>query len=511
MEADAENLRRIFDTLQSKAALLESELRELDDQIEVTEIMGAQPQLEDNDQLRKIRHMENKLDTVSIKLTDENIVKEQYENSIATLQEADKDINAKLSFLEKTSLTRQHDLDQVVMLSKEAIHAQESAYLELERRRANFASDQKTREKIVAEKVQTLHQRKLHFDRWKERESMRAQLEESEKLEKEMRRCNDLRDRAMTVAKLDVANRLESFEDSFRSIKKVTGVSNVNDVISKFQEQMIRTAELSRASKENQEAIEDLQCQYRQAKDELEQAVWASAGDDISRRHELLRELHRSAADGEAMKNARERFDKLSRCVALLQTGLSDALCRLNEDEDEVAELEVFSDLPVAAPNDTHDSTALVAVSSDCRSDSQSAESELETLLRALERRLAYLMESSEAVLVSRTDARVSFNTDEDADADADHTSLESPSPMTSVLQSSYPLSMATTTDNDRPRHDGGNGTNRTDDATLLAARRNVKKASADLVRRMEHKQILEQRRLAREQIRVPSKPTVSI
>ena len=322
LEGEVDNLRRVYDTLRLQTGRLKKQLQELYDGMKAAELESEKPQLSDNELTRKIRSLENKLDTSMIKFNEAQGIKKTYEQIVYRLRDERFGFEHQLSLTERQLTAKQRDYDELLLLSNEAFHAKEVAFNELERSRHSYEENRKLREKELREKHQLVQLRKQMVERNKEREKLRLKLLENENKEKEILAATVAKDRNLLITeKLQIRNKIDIFEDAFRKIKEATGVSNVNEVINKIITQGNSTESLINLSRENQNKIESLHIQYRKLRVYIEDLKYANSSSGQYRK--LLDDQENQLNDSKRkLDESQEKFEKLSKLLIVLKSGV---------------------------------------------------------------------------------------------------------------------------------------------------------------------------------------------
>lgn len=346
LEGEVDNLRRVYNTLKLQTVRLKKQLHQLYDGMQVAELESEKPQLSDNEFTRKIRTLENRLDTSMIKYNEAQGIKKTYEQIVYRLRDERFGFEHQLSLTEKQLNAKQRDYEELLTLSQEAYHAKEVAFHELEAARRSYEENRKLREKELREKHQLVQLRKQMVERNKEREKLRLKLLENENKEKELQLQNAERNKSLfATEKLSLCNKIDIFEEAFRKIKEATGVSNVNEVINKITTQGNSTESLINLSRENHNKIESLHQQYRKLRIHVEDLKYSNSSSGQYRKL-LDDEESRLNESKKKLDLSQERFEKLSKLLIVLKSGVghfNDVLEPLHADMTAVPEEEELS------------------------------------------------------------------------------------------------------------------------------------------------------------------------
>lgn len=294
LDDEVENLRRTYDGLTTKSNRLRSQLGSISDSIVAAEREGFKPQLSNSDLSRRIRSLENQLDSSLIKFNEAQNIKKTYENIIEKMRNERLGFESQLLVTERALASKQRDLDEVMLLSVESVYAKEVAMNELNRFRLVCEEENLQQQTELRERAQLLQLRKQMYDRNMKRDKLRRELEDADKLEKSLALFNILKDkRAQTSAKFELRNKIHLYEEAFRSIREATGVSNANEVIEKIRNQVKVANNLAQISHENELKIEALNQEFH----------------DLKCQNENFKFENNSAASLTNVRNYREQID----------------------------------------------------------------------------------------------------------------------------------------------------------------------------------------------------------
>jgi hypothetical protein len=148
-----------FDKQRSKVQQLQSELDTFKDELNDLELESRRPTAEDNPLTRKIRMLENRLDKAMIKYNEAQSIRKTYEQIVKRLTEERVGFDNQLSAIERTLSAKQHDYEELQLLSGDATHARDVAIQAADRAKLKYKEDLENRAKDLQER-QTLLQQK---------------------------------------------------------------------------------------------------------------------------------------------------------------------------------------------------------------------------------------------------------------------------------------------------------------------------------------------------------------
>jgi len=203
-----------------------------------------------NPQMKEISNLENRLDKALIKYNEAQSIKKMYEQILKKLQEEQLTFDQQLAYYEKTLKVKKQDIVELEYMSRDANHAKEIAKAELAKFEQKVNEERKHREKELETK----------------KEMVKQKLEFHEKNDRKVRQMEELRNEVQVTQ--DQVNKdhfdeakekkLAEYEETMRLIKEATGVSDVNDVINKFQSQGETHSHLKSLEEQNRARIQEL-------------------------------------------------------------------------------------------------------------------------------------------------------------------------------------------------------------------------------------------------------------
>jgi len=238
------------DRLKCELEKKEKQLYELEDNYLDLKKIAEGVKNKNNPQMKEISILENRLDKALIKYNEAQSIKKMYEQILKKLQEEQLTFDQQLAYYEKTLKMKKQDIVELEYMSRDANHAKEIAKAELAKFEQQVNEERKHREKELETK----------------KEMVKQKLEFHEKNDRKVRQMEELRN-DIQVAQDQVnkdhfdeakEKKLAEYEETMRLIKEATGVSDVNDVINKFQSQGETHTHLKSLEEQNRAKIQEL-------------------------------------------------------------------------------------------------------------------------------------------------------------------------------------------------------------------------------------------------------------
>jgi hypothetical protein len=326
--------------VQSQTTLLE----ELKDEVKDLELESKKPSLEDTPETRKIRMLENRLDKAMIKFNEAQSIRKTYEQIVKRLKDERIGFDNQLAAIERALAAKQHDYEELVLLSADAAHARETVLLELEKARSQHEDEKRHREKELREKQQYVKIRLEMTNRLDKREKHKGAVVAREAGDLSYEGESQLKASLMaTMMQQGVAgeekkehrSKIDIFESAFRKIKEATGVSDVNEVIQKITSQESTTDNLLNLSKENQARLERLQAEHGVLKARVEELKYSGSGGGHRRKLVDDHEQNLVLASTK-LERAKLKYERLAKVLIGVKAGvehLVDKMESVREDD----------------------------------------------------------------------------------------------------------------------------------------------------------------------------------
>lgn len=103
--------------------------------------------------------LENRLDKAMIKYNEAQSIRKTYEQIVKRLTEERVGFDNQLSAIEKTLAAKQHDYEELQLLSGDAIHARETAIQAAEKTKLKYKEDAEARAKDIDERQVMIQQK----------------------------------------------------------------------------------------------------------------------------------------------------------------------------------------------------------------------------------------------------------------------------------------------------------------------------------------------------------------
>lgn len=344
--AQLNKLRKQHDELRHRVHSHSSLLEELKDEVKDLELESKKPSLEDTPETRKIRMLENRLDKAMIKFNEAQSIRKTYEQIVKRLKEERIGFDNQLAALERALGAKEHDYDELVLLSSDATHARESILQELEKARGQYEEEKRQREKELREKQQYVKIRLEMSHRIDKREKHKqdvvakegGDLTSDEERHLKQSLAFTFKQQGLAIEeKKEHRSKIDIFESAFRKIKEATGVSDVNEVIQKLVSQESTTDNLINLSKENQTRLEHVQADHATLKARVEELKYSGSGGGHRRKMVDDNEQNLALATTK-LERAKLKYERLTKVLISVKAGVEHLVDKLESvrDDDQV-------------------------------------------------------------------------------------------------------------------------------------------------------------------------------
>jgi len=285
MAREVHHLRKKHDTLVSGTSKHADRLTKLQGIAHTLELESQKPSEEDTPLTRKIRMLENRLDKAMIKYNEAQSIRKTYEQIVKRLKEERVGFDNQLAAIERTLAAKQHDYEELLLLSGDANHAKEIAVQELERVRNTYHDAKRLRDRELKERSDFVHVKQEMANRMAERDKVRAEIIAkaaggiaSEDEEARLQKAAKMADSKTSETTDEQNEKMSVYENAFNKIKEATGVTDVNEVIQKIVNQEDTQNNLMELTKENQSRIEQMTRDYEAFKSRVEELKYSGPG-----------------------------------------------------------------------------------------------------------------------------------------------------------------------------------------------------------------------------------------
>jgi coiled-coil domain-containing protein 151 len=226
--------RRRWDDSKDKSQKIKNDLLALQDKLGELKGLGTDQitiTSDDNPQMRTIRMLENKLDKAMIKYNEAQSIRKTYEMIVKRLKDERVGYDNQLAAIEQSLKGKEHDFEELLLLSYDAKHAKEVAEAELRKFESQLQAKRELRDKEIQEQQKAVKQRveNKNEEKTKETHEQEIDIKKRELDENRQQKLNDQQKYNDAVEKKK--KQIEEYDKSLRKIKDATGASDINEII----------------------------------------------------------------------------------------------------------------------------------------------------------------------------------------------------------------------------------------------------------------------------------------
>ncbi|KAJ3275767.1 hypothetical protein HDV01_007234 [Terramyces sp. JEL0728] len=308
------DIQKKYDELQAEARNKEQKLRgQMDLLADIKrEAEMVHSNSKDSVQAKEIRMLENRLDKAVIKYNEAQSIKKTYELIVKRLQEERLTFDNQLANFEKTVRAKKQDSAELEMMSRDANHAKEVAKAELAQFEQQINEERKQREKDLLTR----------------KEMVKHKLEVADKADRKITKMDELNadsnGNSDEKEQYDEATekKLAEYEETMRLIKEATGVSDISEVIAKFQSQGETHAQLTQLQKINEVKIAELKEKKKKVQKENEEFKFMGESKHAHSQR-TIEEFETHLKEGEqAYIDAKQKYERTVKILTNAKAGV---------------------------------------------------------------------------------------------------------------------------------------------------------------------------------------------
>lgn len=315
-------LRRRVDHVHSQYLARKKDLKTINDKLSEIPYDNKGIVLNEETPLnRQIRMLENRLDKAMIKYNEAQSIKKTYEQIVKQLKQERVAYDNQLAAIERSLRGKEHDFEELTLLSHDAKHARQAAEAEKCRFEAQVTVERMTREQNVKEKKLEVN-RRIEATKNLELADKRKGREELEPKEMLNKFTAGIASHAFADQRVkEEKQKIKDYEGAFRRIKEATGVSDVNEIIQKFNTQEETLENLEGLRKENQSKIENLNERKSELK-RLADGIKYNLKNDPETKKQLEEAEDRLAKAMKRYEKSKSNLEKISEIHQETRTGV---------------------------------------------------------------------------------------------------------------------------------------------------------------------------------------------
>ncbi|EPZ36285.1 hypothetical protein O9G_003443 [Rozella allomycis CSF55] len=224
---------------------------------------------------------------------------------------------------ERTVKNKKTEVTELELLSKDANHARDLAKNELSRLEQQIAEERKQREKELQTKRDLVRQRREEssfLDRLPKTDNNVEEFASEEKSDETLKIDNNDPEKD---------KRLREYEEVMRLIKDAMGVSNIHEVLQKFEEQQATKAQLVHLKDETERNLHHLKEKKQETLKQFDEIKIASE-EKMNHCKRTITEFQEHIKENSVkLLETKSKYDKVKNVLADLKTGIKYLVDRL--------------------------------------------------------------------------------------------------------------------------------------------------------------------------------------
>lgn len=265
----------------------------------------------ESEEAQKLRNLENQLDKASLKCKEAEHIRKTYEQIKAKLEQEHANFETILNEMETEIKTRKAEKKELEAMRTDALISRDAAKDELEKQEKQVYAERRKREIELTEVRKEAEEKKIQQERIERRIAQRGSISEEVTMEQRQALSGE-----------DEQAKIQQYDEAYKEIKDATGVSNIREVVVRFELQEETKEQLEGLKQENMKTIERLQEEKEKLKGEFEEMKYSGEAKLSSgQRHLEEFETHLSSEE-QRRDEAQNRLKKSSDILVDVKSGV---------------------------------------------------------------------------------------------------------------------------------------------------------------------------------------------
>jgi hypothetical protein len=262
-----------------------------------------------------------------IKYNEAQSIRKTYEQIVKRLKEERVGYDNQLAAIERSLKGKEHDYEELLLLKHDATHAKELASAELRKYEQKKTAVKDLREAYLDDKKKTIQTKDEYIQRLERHEMDRTDKNLDPKSHTDLSPSH----RAELISGNNNSYKLKDYEEAFRRLYEVTGVTDVNDIIQKYTTQDETSKSLNDLKQEYLEKIEYLNNEKSRIRTELN-ALKYEGGENMSRKQ--FDEIESNVNNvSNKCERARLKYERVSKILINAKSGIEHLSHKLESHE----------------------------------------------------------------------------------------------------------------------------------------------------------------------------------
>lgn len=299
-----------------------SELKTQQEQMEKDHKDAVETAKGESEDAQKMRNLENRLDKANLKCREAEHIQNTYIQIKAKLEQEHSTFNTTLDEMEEAIKQEKAELKELEAMNQDAQLARDAAKEEYERQEKEIYADRQQREKELQAMRKQAEETRIQNEKNERRIAGRAASVQQEEMQSDQRQA---------IAEEDEQQKITKYEEMFKKIKEATGVSDTQEVVTRFEYQEDTTEQLEDLKAQNEKQISRLREDKEKKQQEFEEMKYTGEA-KMSSGQRLLEEFETHLTEEQLRQDAtQDKLDKNSRILTDIKTGMDHLAKKLKQ------------------------------------------------------------------------------------------------------------------------------------------------------------------------------------
>ncbi|CAH2272970.1 coiled-coil domain-containing 151 isoform X1 [Pelobates cultripes] len=260
---------------------------------------------------QSLRVLENRLEKAQLKCQESEHIHNVYQKLKDHLQEESFTFQSQLDLLEAEILKQRQELKELQAMNKGAVMARDTARSELLRQEEELHRERRERDRILQEYKRQAEERRMHAER-AERRAQRVILQGDDAPVETQLASNGQEEEKV----------IHTYQEAFQRIKDATGVTDTQEVVSRFIAQGETHRHLEQLKSENEKTLVRLKDEKERLQDAFQELKYSGEA-KLSSGQQVLDELQMHLQMEEKKRDtSKEDLDRMSKILSSAKAGV---------------------------------------------------------------------------------------------------------------------------------------------------------------------------------------------
>nr|CAH8831293.1 unnamed protein product [Trichobilharzia regenti] len=279
-----------------------------------------------NKEGKMLRDLENRLDKAQLKHHEAEHIRKTYEQIRERLQDEHLTYEHSLDSLEKQIKATQQEVSELQQMYNDAILARDAAQRELKFQEEHITSERRRREVELANMKRIAEGKRVNVDK-SEIQPGRESLSTEDVQSGSVRGTGTgVGDKTAGLAGIGITEdqqmKIASYEESFKSIKEVTGLSDLDQIVKRFESQGETLRHLNELKDKAEQQCQELRKRRDELQQEFEELKYSGETELKSVNNMLEQYRNEAQAEAERRERCRQNAEDANRLLIECKAGV---------------------------------------------------------------------------------------------------------------------------------------------------------------------------------------------